>query len=71
MILLNKIGYISSGDMKSFYLKIVHDTEKTGGYYILFSRDFSDFYAEGYDEWYLNLEELTDRFNDFNVEWIS
>ena len=71
MVLLNKIGYISSGDMKSFYLKIVHDIENTGGYYILFSKDFNNLYAEGYDEWYLNLEELTGRFNDFNVEWIN
>lgn len=57
--------------MKTFYLKIVHDIDNTGGYYILFSKDFNDLYAETYDEWYLNLEELTGRFSDFNVEWIS
>ncbi len=71
MLPLNTIGYIADGDMRSFYLKIVYDLEDTGGYYIFFSRDFSDLRAEGYDEWYRNSEELTARLHDFNVEWIS
>ncbi|MCR5122905.1 MAG: hypothetical protein K6B74_10860 [Ruminococcus sp.] len=57
--------------MSSFYVKAFHDNEDTGGYYLLFSKNFDDPQAEGYDEWYPDLEDLTRRINSLDVEWIS
>ena len=45
------------------------DNDGTGGYYLLFSKDFSNTQSEGYDEWYPNLDELSNRFSDFNIDW--
>jgi len=42
----------------------IPDTDGTGGYYLLFSKDFSNTQSEGYDEWYPNLDELSNRFSD-------
>ena len=65
----NTIGLVKSGDMKGYYVKAYPDNDGTGGYYLLFSKDFSNTQAEGYDEWYPNLDELSNRFSDFNIDW--
>ncbi len=45
--------------MRSFpmalYVRLADDTENTSGYLLLFSRDFSNPAAEGFDEWYPTL----------------
>ena len=69
MIPYNKIGLVKSGDMSGFYVKILPDPDDTGGYYILYSRDFSDLSAEGYDEWRLNELEIENYFNNITVNW--
>lgn len=46
MLQFHTAGYITAGDMRSFYVKIVPDPEDTGGYYLLFSKDFHDPHAE-------------------------
>ena len=43
---------VMSGDMAGFYVRLADDTANTGGYLLLFSRNFSDPAAEGFDEWY-------------------
>lgn len=43
--------HVNSGDMAFFFLRAGHD-ENTGGYYVYYSRDFSDPTAEGCDEWF-------------------
>ena len=48
---------IKSGDMAGFFLRAAYG-ESTGGYYIFYSRDFSDPAAEGYDEWYEHREDV-------------
>ena len=51
---LGRTCLIRTGDMAGFYLRAEYD-EDTGGYYVYYSRDFSDLSAEGYDEWYPTL----------------
>lgn len=69
MIPYNKIGLVESGDMSGFYVKILPDPDDTGGYYILYSMDFSDRSAECYDEWRLNELEIENYFNNVTVNW--
>ncbi len=70
MIKFNVIGLAQSGDMKNFYVKVVDDTSETGGYYILFSADFSDPSAKGYDEIYFDINGVDNRINELNVMWL-
>lgn len=69
MVEFNKEGYIHKGEMSGFYIKIVPDIEGTGGYYVLYSRDFSQITAEGYDEWYLDIEVINRLLSEIDVEW--
>ena len=69
-MLFHQTGYITDGDMKGFYVKAVQDAEDTGGCYLLFSKDFSDPYAEGYDEWYPTPEDLERRCDAFTVYYL-
>ena len=68
-MLFHQIGYITNGDMKGFYVKAVRDTEDSGGCYLLFSKDFGDPHAEGYDEWYSTPEELVRRCEEFIIAY--
>lgn len=65
---ISRRGYIINGDMKAFYVKVSFD-EDTGGYYICFSRDFDEITAEGYDEWYPDIEAVSSRLSEMEVEW--
>lgn len=69
MIPYNKIGLVKSGDMVGFHVKILPDINGTGGYYILYSKDFSDKTAEGYDDWLLNEYEVESYFKNIIVDW--
>lgn len=69
MIPYNKIGLVKNGDMSGFYVKVLPDPDDTGGYYILYSRDFSDNTAEGYDNWALNELEAESYFTNITVDW--
>ena len=63
-----RTGYITSGDMKDFYVRALFD-EDSGGYSILYSKDFNDKTAEGYDEWYPDIETVNSRLTDMEIEW--
>lgn len=68
----DKVGFICKGatnGMNGFYVKVVDDTQNTGGYYVLYSRNFADITAEGYDEWYPDIEPINCLFRELNVEW--
>ena len=56
--------------MKGWYIKILDDTENTGGYLVLQSPEIN-FQGFGYDNWFLNLEEIQQHFisNDIFIEW--
>lgn len=64
MILLNQYGDIRSGRMQGFRIKVVHDTEDTGGYYVFYEKD-----AEGYDDWYPDLQSVENAFMKMDVNW--
>lgn len=69
MVKWNTIGLAQTGDMKGYYVKPVQDTDETGGCYLFFSKDFSNKQAEGYDEWYLNPDDLSKRIDELNIDW--
>lgn len=56
-------GYTADG----FCIRLIDDTAIAGGYLLLFSRDFSDPAAEGYDEWYESLEDAEKRFESLDT----
>lgn len=60
-------GYITKGKMKGFFVRLIDDAPISGGYYLLFSKDFSDPNAEGYDEWYESLEDAERAFGAFDI----
>ena len=57
-------GYI----IKGFYVKVLFD-EDSEGYYIFYSKNFDDKTAEGYDEWYPDIETVSSRLSEMEVEW--
>jgi hypothetical protein len=68
----NKIGLIVDGEYKGFYIKIVEDLNNTGGYYLLYSKNFYDKTAEGYDEWFFNFVDLINFVSEsLTINWIE
>lgn len=65
-IQIGKIGQITSGEEGGSYIKIVEDTKKTGGYFILRSIDINFSYV--YDDWVEKLDYLPDYFAE--AKWI-
>ena len=57
---------VTSGDMAGFCLRAEYDSG-TGGYYVYFSRDFSDPSAEGYDEWFEHREDAEAYMNSLDL----
>ncbi len=55
--------------MSGFYVRVVHDVQDTGGYYVLYSKNFNQSTAEGYDEWYLDEQIIENLFHEMVVEW--
>ena len=70
MLKWNPTGLVQTGEMKDFWVKPVPDVEGTGGYCLLFSKDFSNQQAEGYDEWYPNPDDAEKRIGELNVDWM-
>ncbi len=62
---------VMSGDMRGFFLRLADDTANTGGYLLLFSRDFSDPAAEGFDEWYERREDAEARIGSLDAVTVS
>ena len=49
----------------------IEDDGAGAGFLILFSRDFNDREAEGYDQWAANEEALAVKLRDFEIDWGS
>ena len=64
---ISRTGYITIGNMKDFYVKALFDQD-SGGYYILYSKNFCDKTAEGYDEWYPDIETVSSRLSEMEIE---
>lgn len=70
-IRIGQIGKIISGDDCGMYLKIMDDSDSTGGYLILtsFNIDMSD----GFDNWTESYATLVQYFveSDWVIEWVG
>lgn len=72
MIELGALGFIESGDEEGFQIKILDDSDNTGGFLILTSKDLSDKNAEAFDSWVSSYSELERYFYESNwvVKWL-
>jgi hypothetical protein len=75
MIKINKKGKILSGDDLGWYILVQDDTENTGGYYIILSKDinFSGGLGDGFDTWIEKEEYVKEYFNKANwkIKWLD
>lgn len=70
-IQVGKVGKILAGDDVGRYIKVVDDSDSTGGFLILTSDD-PDF-ERGYDNWVEDRTALLRYFQEsgWQVEWLS
>lgn len=69
-IKLENIGKIQNRKFKNWFIIIKNDVENTGGYLVIQSPT-KDFSLAGYDNWFINLEEVIQyiEFNGLLIEW--
>lgn len=70
-LVLNVVGKILSGRETGFFVKVQHDLDDTGGYYIFTSRH-SDFKGpETFDAWVESYDDVVAFFQESKwlVEW--
>ena len=73
LIPIDKVGKITQGDQCGRQVKILDDSDSTGGFLICTSQDFNDPNAEGFDDWVQDLETLRAYFDESNwiIQWID
>ncbi|WP_440904824.1 hypothetical protein ACMZOO_00915 [Catenovulum sp. SX2] len=71
MIKINKVGIIESGDNYGYQVKIIDDSENTGGCLVLTSKNFDDPSSEAFDDWVQNRTELVSYVEEANwvIKW--
>lgn len=72
MIKIGKIGIIESGDDSGFQVKVIDDSENTGGFFILTGINISNQSLEVFDSWVANKEELAGYFRESSwvIKWL-
>ncbi|WP_210408473.1 hypothetical protein [Hahella sp. KA22] len=67
--LISTVGKILAGDDAGFFVKVLDDTENTGGYLIITSAKES--FEDGHDGWVENMASLKKYFEESQwvVEW--
>ncbi len=72
VIEIGKIGLIESGDDEGSQVKVLDDSESTGGFLILTGKNLSDPNSEAFDSWVENIEELHGYFKESNwvIKWL-
>ena len=69
---IGKIGKILSGDSEGFFVKVIDDTQDTGGYYVLLSDDSNfDTPGVGFDHWFETITVVKYYFSKLTVEWLD
>ncbi len=71
MIQIDTIGVIESGDEAGNQVKIIDDSNSTGGYLILTGKDLSNPNIEAFDSWVASMTDLQGFFNESKwvVKW--
>jgi hypothetical protein len=69
-ILFNQIGKVIEGKHKNWFIKVIDDTNHTGGYYVLICESNS-FINNVYDDWLENFEDLKQYFTEkkWKIAW--
>lgn len=70
-IRFGEVGVILSGDHQGWQVKILDDTESTGGYLICTSPNFADSTSEAFDDWVEDYDSLKGYFVESNwrIDW--
>ncbi len=71
MVIINSKAKIVSGKNIGWFIWVQDDRKNTGGYLVLQSPDI-DFKGDGFDNWFLTIEEIENYFfnNNWILEWI-
>lgn len=70
-ILIDVIGKITSGDEIGSYVKVIDDSENSGGFIILTSSNIN--FENGYDNWVGDIDALQQYFkdSDWKINWMK
>lgn len=58
VIEIGKLGVIERGDDLGFQVKVLDDTENTGGFLIITGKNLNDKSTESFDDWVGSNEDL-------------
>ena len=66
---IGRVGKIVSGDEAGLFVKVISDSDATGGFLILTSRDVH--FASGFDDWVADEDALERYLRDacWLIEW--
>lgn len=70
-IKIDKVGQILSGDDSGYFVKILDDSENTGGYLVLVSE--SKLFDTGHDDWVQDIKSLRGYFDEssWTIDWLE